>query len=153
MISSPSRSVALIVSHIRVLIVAQERYESTNQRDVITKLRMVKLPLPYPTHNLKSVHIAMKCHQDNPKAHKSCKNECMSHRLLTARIYSLIIHGNLRVRWGTVLRRGSSCASAGLVSISCPWSSRSAFVRSDVPSSCSDSFLPCVTPCLRRSCF
>ena len=30
--------------------------------DVIAKLRMVKLPLPYPIHNVKPVHIATKCH-------------------------------------------------------------------------------------------
>ena len=28
---------------------------------------MVKLPLPCRTHNLKPFHIAIKCHQDNPK--------------------------------------------------------------------------------------
>lgn len=56
---------SLTVSYLLVLMCAQEKSKITYERNVITKLRMVKLPLPYLTHNFEPVYIAIKCHQDN----------------------------------------------------------------------------------------
>ena len=50
LVSASSRTEALTVSHIQVLMCAQEKPESTNQRDVITKIKNDEATIP--RHNI-----------------------------------------------------------------------------------------------------
>ena len=67
---------------------AQDRSVNINVRDVITKLRMVKLILLYPTHNLKPIYVIKIIHK--PRIDEHAKGQGKNRRDITQKVSSWV---------------------------------------------------------------